>query len=217
MKGDLYVEIVMAGAALLALTLSLDAFAAAFAYGCKQIRIPLASGGVIALICTATTGFSFLAGAVLVPIVPASVAAGGSFGVLLIIGLAKLLDSITKSIIRKHAHIDKEITLAAFHFKFILRVYADPECADADVSHSISLREAVVLAVSLSLDGFAVGLGAALLGMHGGWVVVFCLVANALALYLGSLLGNKVARNLRFNISWLAGVLLIALAVGQVV
>jgi len=203
------------GAALLALTLSLDAFAAAFAYGCKQIKIPPLSGGIIAIICTATTGLSFLVGHALTPIVSNRAASFISFAILFAIGTVKLLDSITKSVIRRYARIDKEVELSLFNFKFILRVYADPESADHDVSKHISAREAAVLAVSLSLDGFAVGLGAALLGFNGWLVAAFCLTANILALWLGSVLGNKAARSLRFNISWLAGVLLIVLAFTQ--
>ena len=208
---------VIIGAAVLALTLSLDAFAAAFAYGCKQIRISMFSGGIIAVVCTATTGASFLLGSVLVPFVSAGAAGWVAFAILLAIGCVKLLDSITKSYIRKHARINKEVTLSLFNFKFILNVYADPEAADADVSHTISPREAAVLAISLSLDGFAVGLGAALMGLHGGWVVLFCLVANGLALWLGGKLGNVAVQRVKFNISWLAGVLLIVLAVAQVI
>jgi len=205
-------NLLILSAALLALTLSLDAFAAAFAYGCKQIKIPLLSGGIIAIICTATTAVSFLIGAILMPFISTNLVIWISFGILFAIGLAKLLDSITKSIIKKITHFEKEITLSVFNFKFILHVYANPEAADADVSKHISPREAAVLALSLSLDGFAVGLGAALLGLNGWLVVVFSLLANGLALWLGGVLGYKAAQNLRFNISWLAGVLLIALA-----
>ncbi|MCL2364084.1 MAG: sporulation membrane protein YtaF [Defluviitaleaceae bacterium] len=205
------------GAMILALTLSLDAFAAAFAYGCKQIRIPLSSGGIIAVICTVTTGLSFLVGSVLAPFVSTGLAGWLAFTILFVIGCIKLMDSITKSYIRKHARINKEVTLSLFNFKFILNVYADPETADADVSHTISPREAAVLAISLSLDGFAVGLGAALMNLHGGWVVAFCLLANGVALWLGSKLGNAAVQRIRFNISWLAGVLLIALAIAQVI
>jgi putative sporulation protein YtaF len=164
------------------------------------------------VICTATTGLSFLAGAGLSSFISGNAAIGISFVILLVIGMAKLLDSVTKSIIRRHTALSKEIKLSLLNFKFILHVYADPESADIDVSKSISTREAVVLAVSLSLDGFAVGLGAALLGLNGWTVVSFSLLANALALWLGGALGNKAARNLKFNVSWLAGVLLIVLA-----
>ena len=96
-----------------------------------------------------------------------------------------------------------------------MRLYADPEIADVDVSKSISPKEAVVLAVSLSLDGLAVGLGAAMIGVNVWILITFTLIADFVALLLGSLLGNNAANKLRFNISWLAGVILIGLAFMQ--
>ncbi|MCL2378967.1 MAG: sporulation membrane protein YtaF [Defluviitaleaceae bacterium] len=203
------------GAAALALSVSLDAFAASFAYGCNKIKILPLSAMIITLICTATLGLSFMFGSVLLRYIPEWVAVGLSFGILFIIGIAKLLDSITKSVIRKHSNINKEIKLSLFNFKLILRLYADPEVADVDASKSISSKEASVLAISLSLDGFAVGFGAALLGFNVWAVVLFSLLANGLAILLGSHIGNKAAKSLRFNISWLAGVILIGLAFMQ--
>jgi len=203
------------GAAALAFSVSLDAFAASFAYGCKKIKIPTLSAIIISLICTAALVLPFMFGTALLQHIPEWVAVGLSFTILFIIGMVKLLDSITKSIIRRHSHINKEIKLSLFNFKLILRLYADPEIVDVDASKSISSKEAMVLAVSLSLDGFAVGFGAALLGFNVWAVVLFSLLANGIALWLGCLTGNKAARSLRFNISWLAGVILIGLAFMQ--
>jgi len=204
-------------AAVLALSLAVDAFAVAFAYGCKRIRLPALSAHIINVICSGVTGLSFLLGSMLMPLISSGFAVGISFTILLIIGVTKLMDSITKSIIRKHTNLSKEIKLSLFNFKFILHLYADPEAADVDVSKSISSKEAAVLAISVSLDGFAVGFGAALLGFNGWAVVLFCLMANGLALTLGSSLGNKAARCLPFNISWITGVVLIGLAFMQLV
>ncbi|MCL1832690.1 MAG: manganese efflux pump [Oscillospiraceae bacterium] len=95
----------------------------------------------------------------------------------------------------------------------IIKAYASPEDADADVSKSISAREAAILALSLSLDGIAVGFGAALAGVNAWAVIAFSLAMGLVALKLGSWLGNKAADKLPFNISWLAGIVLIALAV----
>jgi len=205
------------GAAVLALSLSLDAFAVAFAYGCKKIKIPPLSAYIINAICTGTTGLSFLFGVALSRFITAGVATGISFTILFLIGIVKLLDSITKSIIRKNSDISKEIKLSLFNFKFILQLYADPEAADVDVSRAIEPKEATILAISLSLDGFAVGFGAALLGLNGWAVVLFSLLANGSAIWLGSKIGNKAAQTLRFNISWLAGAVLIGLAFIQLI
>jgi len=201
--------------AVLALFLAADAFTVSFAYGCKKIRLPSLSAHLINLICTGVTGLSFIVGAALAPFISSRFAVGISFSILMLIGIAKLLDSITKSVIRKHTDISKEIKLSLLNFKFILRLYADPEAADVDVSESISLREALVLAVSISLDGFAVGFGAALLGFNGWFLVLFSLIANGLALRSGAFIGNKAASRLPFNISWISGVILIVLAITQ--
>lgn len=68
-----------------------------------------------------------------------------------------------------------------FNFRFVLRLYADPEMADQDCSKTISPGEALSLAAALSLDGLAVGFGAAL-GEVNAWAVILCsLATNMLA------------------------------------
>ena len=202
-------------AAAIAISISIDALAVSFAYGCKKIKIPMPSLLIINAICTLVIGLSFLFGLAIVQYIPKWLAAGLSFSILLIIGLTKLFDSITKSIIRKYSQLNKEINLSIFNFKLVMRIYADPEAADVDISKSISVREAAVLAISLSLDGFAVGFGAAMIGVNGWILVLFALITGFSALLLGCWLGNKAADKLRFNISWLAGVMLIGLAIVQ--
>ena len=204
--------ILLAQTAAIAVAISIDALAVAFAYGCKKITIPPSSLLIINLICTAVIGLSFLFGLALVPFIPQGAAAALSFAILFIIGLVKLFDSIAKSVIRKYAKFSKAINLSVFNFKLVMHIYADPEAADVDVSKSISMGEAAVLAISLSLDGFAVGLGAAMMGVSGWMLVVFTLFIGFAALLLGSRLGNAAAHRLKFNLSWLAGVLLIAIA-----
>ena len=88
--------VVLLKAAVLAISLSIDAFAASFAYGCKKITIPMASLHTINLICACVTGLSILFGSVLVPYIPEWLAVGLSFAILFLIGISKLFDSITK-------------------------------------------------------------------------------------------------------------------------
>ena len=199
-------------AAAIAISVSIDAFAASFAYGSQKIKVPILSALIINLLCTAIIALSFLIGSALVGLIPDWLASGMAFLILFMIGIIKLFDSITKSIIRKHTQFDKEIKLSVFNFKLVLHLYADPEVADIDISKSLSAKEAVVLAVSLSLDGLAVGLGAAMIGVNLFALIGFTLVIGFVALMLGDWIGNKMANTLRFNISWLAGVILICLA-----
>jgi len=195
----------------LALAISLDAFVASFAYGSKRIKIPLRSAWVITLICAGVVGLALLAGTLLQQYIPYGLASGISFVILFSLGVVKLLDSITKSIIRRRS-VSKELKFSLLNFNFILLLYADPEQADVDGSKILSPAEAASLALALSLDGLGVGLGAAIGSANGLVVFLGTIAAGITAVVLGGRLGNKAAERVRLNISWLSGVLLIALA-----
>lgn len=205
----------IAEAALIALALSLDSFTAGFAYGSNKIKIPFTSVTVINVICSVILGISLFAGSMVSPYLPEWLTLSVSFLILFIIGLVKLLDSISKSIIRKYSGFNKEITISMFNFKFILSLYADPENADMDDSKSISLKEAAMLALSLSLDGIAVGLGVGMTNVNILAVFLWSLVTDAVFIIWGCFIGNKVAQKLPFNTSWLSGAVLIGLAISK--
>lgn len=199
-------------AAVLAAALSADAFLAAFAYGSNKIRIPMSSIQIINLVCSSILGVSLFVGSLVRPYIPHWLTVVICFSVLFLLGMVKLLDGVTKSIIRKYNHMKKEIRFTLFNFRFVLNLYADPVEADLDHSKTISPSEAVSLAVALSLDGLAVGFGAAV-GALNPWAIFFAsLLTGTLALLLGVHIGNKVANKLPFNLSWLSGAILIGLA-----
>lgn len=200
-------------ALLLVVALSLDAFVASFAYGAQRIRIPYSSAAIISVICTAMLAVSLLAGSLLRPFLPQSLTKGLCFAILFLLGLVKLCDSTIKTLIRKHKRMHRQVSFSLFSLKFILDVYADPEKADRDGSRELSPAEAASLAVALSLDGLAVGFGAALMQVNFLMVMLFSLAVGMLAVRLGGKIGNRAAQKLPFDLSWLSGALLIVLAI----
>lgn len=199
-------------AAMLASALSVDAFVASFAYGSTKIKIPVLSVHIINIICCSILGVSLLVGGILKPYLPDWLTVTICFVILFILGLIKLFDGIIRSIIRKHNNLSKQVKFSMFNCNFILNLYANPEAADVDASKVISPKEAASLAIALSLDGMAVGFGAALGNVNGLAVFLCSFITNGLAIILGCYAGNKIARSLQFNISWLSGALLIVLA-----
>lgn len=206
------VAILILEAVLLAATLSIDAFIASFAYGSNKIKIPFRSVLAINIVCSGILGLAILFGSLLRPYLSKEASSWICFSILLFIGLAKLLDNITKSVIRKHSGLTKKIRFSFFNFKFVLSVYANPEKADRDSSKNISIGEAISLAVALSLDGIAVGFGASLGNVNGLAVFLASFVTEAIAVLLGVSLGHKLSSKLKFNVSWLSGLVLIILA-----
>lgn len=205
---------------LLASSCALDAFAASFAYGTKGIRIPWLSNQIINLICSGILGFSLWAGASVRRFLPDWVTLTAAFAILFLIGLSKLSDSVIKALIRRYTKhngkgVRKRVRFSMFSVRFILSIAADPEEADVNENKIISPAEAAALAVSLSLDGLAVGFGAAFGNASILTVVIASLIANMLAVFAGCRIGGKLARRLPFNMSWLSGVILMGLAVSK--
>jgi putative sporulation protein YtaF len=205
----------LAEAALVASAVSLDCLASGFAYGSRNIRIPFRSIMIVSAICSAVMGGSLLVGALIRPLLPEWLAPVLCFAVLFLLGLSKVLDSAVKALIRKHSGLDKKINFSLLNIRFVLSLYADPESADADRSFTLSGAEAASLALALSLDGLAVGFGAAL-GSVNAWAIVACsLLANAAFLLLGERAGRKVAGVLKHNLTWLGGAVLMGLGIAK--
>ncbi|MFR2843702.1 MAG: manganese efflux pump [Acutalibacteraceae bacterium] len=64
----------------------------------------------------------------------------------------------------------------------------------------LSPAEAASLAVALSLDGLAVGFGAALMQVNVLIVMLFSLAVGMLAVRLGGKIGNRAAQKLSFDL-----------------
>lgn len=198
---------------LLVTALSTDAFVASFAYGTNQIKIPVFSVLIISLICTGMMVLSLFIGNLVRPFVPPDMGKALCFLILMALGILKLFDSSIKAYIRKKKEINRKIKFSLFHLRFILNVYADPEDADSDASLVLSPGEAASVAIALSLDGLAVGFGAALTEVSWIELALFSLLINILAVVGGSLFGKKIAEKCSADLSWIGGALLILLAV----
>lgn len=205
---------------LLASSCSLDAFTASFAYGTKGIKIPVVSNLIISSIASLILGISLWIGTFVRQYLPEWLTIGTAFCVLFLIGFTKFLDGAIKALILRYNKIhketfSKEFKLSMFGVGFILHLIANPEKADINENNIISPVEAALLGVSLSIDGMAVGFGAALGNVSMVPVIMVSLAAGILAIALGCYLGNRISRNLKFNVSWVSGVILMGLAVSK--
>ncbi|MCL2563878.1 MAG: manganese efflux pump [Oscillospiraceae bacterium] len=202
-------------AIILASALSVDALLASFAYGSQKIRIPVGSLLVISLICSGVLGLTLLLGGVMGEWMDDSLAAMFSFMILFGLGVIRVCDSSLKNWIRRRGDLGGQIKFSAFNLRFILQVYADPKTADADGSRTLSLPEAAALAIALSLDGIAAGLGAGLLGAGALLTVGVTFGLTVCAVAVGCRLGGRLAARVTADVSWVSGALLMLLAVLQ--
>ncbi len=192
--------------------LSLDAFAASFAYGTNKIRIPLKSAVVISLICSAMLGGALFAGQLLQNIIPERLTAGICFTILLLLSLTKFFDFFIKIWIRKSKDASPKVDFHFLNFHFLLQLMCDATQADVDDSKELSSREAVALSLALSFDGLAAGLGAGMAGSSLPAVLLFSFLLSMFAVIVGCFIGNKVAGKTELSLTWVSGVILLILA-----
>lgn len=191
--------------------LTTDTFLASFAYGAGRIKVPPASALTITAVSTLTLCAALFAGSLLRPFLPVQLTGCISFIILLFLGIIKLFDTTIKTFIKKH-RVEKNFSFSLMHINFLLHVYADPPTADTDASCSLSVREALSLALAVSIDGLAVGFGSALSDVHILPVLILSILLGLIAVKFGSFLGNRLSRALPFDLSWVSGLLLIILA-----
>ncbi|MCL2634081.1 MAG: manganese efflux pump [Oscillospiraceae bacterium] len=84
--------------------------------------------------------------------------------------------------------------------------------SNGDALKTLKPAEAVVLAAGLSVDGLAVGFGAALGNANVAAIIILSLFTDVFAIILGCYAGRKLVQRFKCNVSWLGGAVLIILA-----
>ena len=195
---------------LLVLSICIDSFVCSIAYGCNKIRVPIYSSLFISIICTTILGASLFLGNIFKTFLPIDFCRLFSFIILLILGLYRLFEGVFKSVLRKKYIAEKPIKLKLFDF--ILLIYVDETMADIDNSKILSIKESIYLAIALSLDSLAVGIGASLAMKNYILTMILSLVINLLTILVGVFIGRSITRKINLNLSWLSGAILIILA-----
>lgn len=194
------------------LALSIDSFAASFAYGAGKIKIPFSSVLTMSGLCSIILFLSLLIGHSVTSVIPSETANGISFFLLSTIGFIKLFDSRIRHLINEGGLKQRKIHFQFCSISFIITIYGDPEKANIDQGQDLSPKEAISLALALSLDSGIAGLSAGTPALHP-FLTLFCsLIFGIFAVILGSSLGNRLTEKSNLDFTWLGGVLLICLA-----
>lgn len=196
----------------LIVALSVDAFAASFAYGVDKVRIPPLSAVIVAALSDFILITSLFIGNLFKAYIPASLTTFLSFSILLALGTAKLFDSSIKRIIRQNRFGSRQLHISFKNLSFILTVYAEPQEANITDVEVLSPSEAISLGLALSLDSAAAGIGAASLEYPLLLTALVSFVIGILSVYSGCRLGRLLAARTDFNFSLISGILLVFLA-----
>lgn len=181
---DMIIEILFLSAAI-----SVDAFTASFAYGCRRIKIPVLSVIILNAISVLFLSASLLAGTFLSSLIPAGLTTQISFLILFVLGLVKLFESPSEE---------------------------QTENGDKNHDNLLSASEAFYLGLALSLDSLAAGIGAGMTPIRRPSYLLLTagisLLTGVFAICSGCFLGKTLSARLNGNFCRLSGLILIALA-----
>lgn len=198
---------------LLTAAISIDIFMASVGYGIDNIKVPTLSTIIISGFCSLTLGISLFIGSAIENYISVESAKLICFAILFILGTIKIFDGSIKSYIIRRKNLHKKFSFSALHLNFILNIYADPKEADRDSSRYLSPPEAISLAIAMSIDGIAVGFGAALASANLWITISISFILGIFAIICGEKVGQKISKKSSLNISWLGGTILIFLAI----
>lgn len=195
----------------LVLALSLDTFTAGVALGTQKITVPFQSVLAISLTCSASLWLAIsLGGWIGNWISPRTGAVIGCI-ILVMMGSVRLFDGVIKELLRRCCENKEGMVFYRKNLKIFLQVCVDSAQADFNRSQSLSVPEAISLAVALSVDGLAAGVGAGILDVSHWLIFLIAMLINLFAFHLGCRTGIRFSRKHEQDISWVAGALLIVL------
>lgn len=202
----------MWNAFLLVIALSLDSFLASLAYGGEHIRIPWKSAILISSI--GVLFLSLYTAAFIQQFIPPYICRMISFVIFFMIGISSLFQGTIKSFLGTYKR--KKLSFEYSGISFVLDIYLDETKADADHSKLLSLKEALYLAIALSIDSLASGfaLGISIIQPLPVLIISFCI--GILAILCGSFLGSRMLSLKECRLSWLSGVLFLILAFSRI-
>ena len=200
---------------LLVLALITDAFLACFAYGAEKVRIPVKSALLMGGIGTGVLLVSMLLSAPFRQLLPEKACQTAGSVLLLLIGLLSVCQNSLKAFLSSKQDARKKLRFKWAGISFALTVYLDETQADADRSKTLSVKEAAVLGLVLSLDSLGIGFGSGFTEHHYLYLTLLSLLLHPAAILLSYRLGRKAAGKLPGACSVLGGVMLMGIALAR--
>lgn len=181
---------------LFALALNVDSFCTSLTYSARSIKVPPLSLLIISLVSMSSIALSMAAGSLLAAKIPVLAAYRLGSGLLLLIGLWILYQTLRKKQ-EKNNHYEKTATRAVEirlrFFGLVIQILKEPARADVDRSGVISPQEALLLGTALALDAFVAGFAVSLLGFS----ILVTAPAVGIGHFLLACLGITAGRSIR--------------------
>jgi putative sporulation protein YtaF len=169
-------------ALLFSLSSNLDNVVIGIAYGIKKIKLGMLANLIIAFVTSTGTFLSMSVGAYISTFLPKSVANILGAGVVIILGIYFVVQSIIKLINNTKS---KELAL-----KDIDDMIEYAKKSDLDSSSDINTKEALLIALGLTFNNLGTGVAASITGVNILFTIISTFILSIVTITLGEAIGK---------------------------
>ncbi|MEH7450914.1 sporulation membrane protein YtaF [Gottfriedia acidiceleris] len=202
----------------LAFSSSIDNFGVGITYGIRGIKVGLLANLIISIIAFIFSEVGIVSGQYISKVFPGTLSNVIGAFFLLVIGLRIVLLTFPRKDKQTIINNDNESVS-----NIVTNYLSSPEKADVDHSGDISSFEAIILGTAVSMNALTNGLGVGLIGLSPFAISIGASIFSFLAIWLGVLLGKKVANvkiggwSLGQFSSIISGIILVLIAIHNLV
>jgi len=195
----------------IALTCNFDNFGVRIAYSIRGVRISTLINLWISIITFVISFGAAFSGTIISGLITKQISSLIAMLLLTAIGLWMILEPYLKKE-NHHVDDDREKQKSARH------VLLNPHHADMDNSKHIDFKEATLLGIALSINNVGGGISAGMIGLNSFWIGCLSAVISFIALWAGNYVAEFFERrNLTHKATVVAGLLLIAIGIEQII
>lgn len=191
---------------------SVDSLTAGLTYGTQRVRISRFSYLILSCIPALSITLAGRIGSWIFFLLPPDALPFLSFILLSLLGLSKLTESLLRRLTRRYPSLMRNWGLKIRQINIIFTVYLSPEDANQEDLQILSAREALLLALALSLDSVLASMAFSGFLLPALPLFLIASLFNLLLFTAGYLLGHLISSVLHIDLSWLSGLFLLLLA-----
>ena len=203
---------------LIAVSSNLDNIGVGASYGIRKINIPITSNLLIAAVTAIGTFLSIFLGQGVFLFMSKRMDAFLGGGIIMLAGLWVIFqEKFMHRVMRpREGESAAQAKPSTYGLRRIAEILDNPIVADRDFSGHIDAKEAIALALGLTINNIPNGIGAGMLGLNIYAMTALVFIASIVTIWLGIYLGKFGVRWVGNSAGVLAGALLIFVGVYEI-
>lgn len=194
----------------LLISLSIDFSVAGISLGISNIKVPKKAILFLSLTNTIFLIISYILGKYIISYINSKITILPSI-IFIIFGLEKILESIIKNLPHKKYKIN------IFNTILVLQIYNNPSKVDLDKSKTLSIKELIILALSLSLDNIIIGIGMYTFSNYLAFIIISNLLISYFLFYIANKYFINRKKNKNIDYSWLGGIIFLLIGIYRLI